>query len=110
MRNSFTAPTKRGREATPEFKNVIVEKLPPEWGLGDPVEDFKEQGFVIEKDGPRRVHMRMPMNDFLKREKEVRDVADLRLKATEGLGKVKVTETSEKQMVEALPDASDLDE
>lgn len=109
MRNSFTAPTKKN-VAADGYKEAIVEKMPPEWGLGDAVEDFKEKGYEIVQDGPRRVRMRMPMAEFLKREKEVRDVADLRLKSTEGLGKVRVTETSEKQMAESLPDVTDLDE
>ena len=109
MRNSFTAPTKKAA-ATAGYKEAIVEKMPPEWGLGDSVEDFKERGYEIVQDGPRRVRMRMPMEEFLRREREVRDVADLRLKATEGLGKVRVTETSEKQMADSLPDVGELDE
>lgn len=109
MRNSFTAPTKKAT-ATSEYKEVIVEKMPPEWGLGDSVEDFKEKGYELVQDGPRRVRMRMPMSEFLRREKEVHDVADMRLKSTEGLGKVRTTQASEKEMVESLPDVADLDE
>lgn len=106
---SHTAPTKKGAKDD-GFKYALVEKMPPEWGLGDSVEDFKEKGYEIVSDGPRRVQMRMPMAEFLRREKEVRDVADQRLKSTEGLGKVRTTEASEKQMAETLPDINDLDE
>lgn len=109
MRNSYTAPTKKSVAAS-GYKEAIVEKMPTEWGLGDAVEDFKEKGYEIVQEGPRRVRMRMPMSEFLKREQEARDVADLRLKSTDGLGKIRVTEASEKAMAETLPDVSELDE
>jgi hypothetical protein len=109
LRNSYTAPTKKSVPVA-GFKEAIVEKMPLEWGLGDAVEDFKEKGYEIVQDGPRRVRMRMPMEEFLKRENEIRKLADDRLKSTEGLGKVRVMEASEKQMAESLPDVGDLDE
>lgn len=109
MRNSYTAPTKKamGKDG---YKTAIVEKIPPEWGLGDSVLDMKDKGFEIAEDGPRRVTMRMPIAEFLKMEDEVRQEAELRLKSTDGLGKVKTREISEKELSESLPDVTDLDE
>lgn len=117
MRNSYTAPTAQAvgkslkkSEADSPFKTIIAEKIPAEWGLGDAIEDLKEQGFEIVNDGPRRVTMQMPMDEFKKRTKQVWDTADQRMRSTEGMGKVRTTVTSEKQMAETLPDVSDLDE
>lgn len=109
MRNSYTAPTKKSAPVE-GFKEAIVEKIPESWGLGDPVETYRENGYEIVQDGPVRVRMRMPMDEFLKREKQVQDMANDRLKSTEGIGKVRTTEMSEKQMAETLPDVNDLDE
>jgi len=92
------------------YKYALVEKMPEQWGLGDSVADFQEKGYEIMQDGPRRVMMRMPLDEFKQIESGVMKVAEDRLRSTDGLGKIKQQDISGKQMVDALPDVSDLDE
>lgn len=114
MRNSYTAPTKKAMSED-GYKTAIVEKIPPEWGLGDSVLDMKDKGFEIAEDGPRRVTMRMPIAEFKKMENEVRQEAELRLKAKADLGRgytesIKTSEVAVKQIADTMPDTIDLDE
>jgi hypothetical protein len=108
-KSSYEAPAKRAVSTTPGYKQAIVEKIPENWGLADPIETFQDMGYEIVSDGARRVVMQMPIEKFEAIEKKVKDDAEARLKATEGIGKVKQTEKSESELKDSLPDVSELD-
>jgi hypothetical protein len=93
------------------YKYAIVEKIPENWGLGDPVADAQERGFKIVEgeDGPRKVVMRMPLEQFNKMETKVREEAESRLRSGDGLGKVKEKEATREELADSLPDVNDLD-
>lgn len=105
---SYEAPSKKAK-AEGGKKTIVVEKIPENWGLGDPVDTFKEQGYEVVSDGPRRVTMQMPAEKFQEMEAKVKDEAERRLKSTDGLGKVKQTERSASEIKDSLPDVGDLD-
>lgn len=94
----------------PGFKQILVEKIPESWGLGDSVANEEERGFKIVQDGPRKVLMEMPIEQFEAMERNVKQVGEDRLKSTDGLGKVKISDKSASELKDSLPDVSDLDQ
>jgi hypothetical protein len=106
---SYEAPARAPKAKATGFKQIVVERLPEQWGLADPIETFKDQGYEIVSEGARRVTMQIAQADFDAREAKVKSDAESRLKSAEGLGKVKQTERSAQEIQESLPDVADLD-
>lgn len=111
MANSPThvQPSTRKVSTNPGMKQIIVEKIPESWGLGDSVATEEERGFKIVSDGPRKVLMEMPIDQFEAMERKAKEEGENRLKSTDGLGKVKISDKSAAELKDSLPDVSDLD-
>jgi hypothetical protein len=77
--STHTGAPRSKRAAESDFHEVIVEKIPESWGLGDPIADRIDQGYVVKSDGARRVTLQIERSKFEAREKQQQEEANSRL-------------------------------
>jgi hypothetical protein len=120
--STHTGAPRTKRAAESEFHEVIVEKIHESWGIGDPVAEKIDQGYVVKEDGLRRVRLQIDRKTFEAREKAHQDEANNRLagmaapeiadsrigSVSIGLRKGEARELSE--LTAGMPDKNDLDE
>jgi hypothetical protein len=61
---------------------VVVERLPQDWGLGDGIDEYLDRGYVVKKDGARRVTLEIPMEKFKADQQAIFNKANERLVRT----------------------------
>lgn len=69
------------RVDNPEFHEVIVERIPETFGLGDPISERQDEGYEVVKEGSRRVTMRIPFAKHQEAMTQAWEIANSRLSA-----------------------------